>query len=204
MVRLDFFDYHSRSDSPIHRAPAAAKLAVAVALLLGTVLCPMTQPLGFAAVAAVLIVVAALSRIPAAFLVKRLLLLEPFALGVALLTLFQPHGGRIFLTILLKANLCLLTMILLSNTTPFSDVLRVLKRLRVPALLVTTLALMYRYLFVLVEETGRMSRARASRTFSRRRGLVWRSLASVIGQLFIRSTERAERIYAAMCARGWR
>jgi len=202
-MRLDLLDYHSRLDSPVHRAPAAAKLGVAVALLLATVLCPVTQPLGFAAVVVVLVAVAITSRIPAAFLVKRLLLLEPFALGVALLTLFQPHGGRIFLTILLKANLCLLTMILLSNTTPFADVLRVLKRLRVPALLVTTLALMYRYLFVLVEETSRMSRARASRTFSRRRGLVWHSLASVIGQLFIRSTERAERIYAAMCARGW-
>ncbi|MCX7826867.1 MAG: cobalt ECF transporter T component CbiQ [Verrucomicrobiae bacterium] len=204
MVRLDFFDYHSRSDSPVHRAPAAVKLAVAVGLVLATVACPLTQPTGFAAVGAVLIAIAAMSRIPTGFLVKRLLWLEPFAAGVALLTLFQPQGGRVFLTILLKANLCLLTMILLSNTTPFADVLRVFKRLRVPSLMVTTLALMYRYLFVLVEETRRMSRARASRTFLRRRGLVWRSLASVIGQLFIRSTERAERIYAAMCARGWR
>jgi cobalt/nickel transport system permease protein len=203
-MHLHLFEDHTLLDSPVHRAPAAVKLAIAVALLLATVLWPVTQSLGFAAVAVVLIAIAALSRIPVAFLVKRLLLLEPFALGVAVLTLFQPSGGRIFLTILLKANLCLLTMILLSNTTPFADVLRVLKRLRVPSILITTLALMYRYLFVLVEETGRMSRARASRTFSRRRGLLWRSLASVVGQLFIRSTERAERIYAAMCARGWR
>jgi energy-coupling factor transporter transmembrane protein EcfT len=29
-------------------------------------------------------------------------------------------------------------------------------------------------------------------------------MATVISQLFIRSSERAERIYAAMCARGWR
>jgi energy-coupling factor transporter transmembrane protein EcfT len=49
-----------------------------------------------------------------------------------------------------------------------------------------------------------MVRARRSRTFSRDRASVWRSSASVIAQLFVRSSERAERIYAAMCARGWK
>ncbi|MCX6909024.1 MAG: hypothetical protein NTY01_13420, partial [Verrucomicrobia bacterium] len=98
---------------------------------------------------------------------------------------------------------CLLTMILLSNTTSFADILRVLQRLRVPSLLVTTMALMYRYLFVLADEVGRMGRARASRTFAAQRSAAWWSQADIIGQLFIRSTERAERIYAAMCARGW-
>lgn len=203
-MRLDLLDTYSRLDSPVHRLPAALKLAGAVALVLATILLPRAQWPGFVAIAAALVVVAALSRISAAFLAKRLLLLEPFVIGVAVLALFQPQGWIVFLALLVKTNLCLLTMILLSNTTPFSEVLRVLKRLRVPAILVTTLALMYRYLFVLVEETRRMRRARASRTFTRRRGVAWQSLATIISQLFIRSTERAERIYAAMCARGWR
>jgi cobalt/nickel transport system permease protein len=69
---------------------------------------------------------------------------------------------------------------------------------------VTTLALLYRYLFVLVDEAERMHRARLARTFDRRRVSVWRMLGTVVGQLFVRSSERAERIYAAMCARGWR
>jgi cobalt/nickel transport system permease protein len=63
---------------------------------------------------------------------------------------------------------------------------------------------MYRYLFVLVDEAERMQRARRSRTFTRLRTHAWESRASLVGQLFVRSTERAERIYAAMCARGWR
>jgi cobalt/nickel transport system permease protein len=95
-------------------------------------------------------------------------------------------------------------MLLLANTTPFSDLLRVLKRLHVPALLVTTLALMYRYLFVLIDEAQRMKRARTSRTFSSKRSWTWHMSATVISQLFIRASERAERIYDAMCARGWR
>lgn len=202
-MRVEIFDGHSHLDSPVHRLPAATKLFVAVVLVLTTVLLPVSQLGGLALVAAALVVAVALSRIPALFLAKRLLLLEPIALGVAALAVFQPGGWQVFGGVLLRTNLCLLTMILLSNTTPFTDLLRVLQRLRVPSLLVTTLALMYRYLFVLVDEVGRMGRARASRTFAARRRVMWWSQAGIIGQLFIRSTERAERIYAAMCARGW-
>jgi cobalt/nickel transport system permease protein len=96
-----------------------------------------------------------------------------------------------------------LTLLLLSNTTPFSDLLDVLKRARVPSLMVTTIALMYRYLFVLKDEAARMQAARSSRTFTRRRGHAWTTFANLIGQLFVRSGLRAERIYSAMSARGW-
>jgi len=97
-----------------------------------------------------------------------------------------------------------MTIILVSNTTPFSQILRVLKATPVPGLLITTIALMHRYLFVLVEEAERMRRARASRTFTQGRGARWRMLSTVVSQLFVRASERAERIYDAMCARGWK
>ena len=92
---------------------------------------------------------------------------------------------------------------MLSSTTPFSQVLLVLRRAHVPALLITTLTLMHRYLFVLAEEEQRMRRARASRTLVATRRLHWRVLGTVVGHLFLRASERAERIYDAMCARGW-
>jgi cobalt/nickel transport system permease protein len=111
---------------------------------------------------------------------------------------------EVFTLILVKSTLCLFTMILLANTTPFSEILGVLRRLRFPAVLITTLALMYRYLFVLIDEAERMKRARLSRTFAPRRARTWVSLSTLIGQLFVRSSERAERIFHAMTARGWK
>ncbi len=202
-MRQDFLDRHSRSDSAIHRLPAGVKLAAALALVVVTLLWPARHLPLMAVPAAVLMIVAALSRIPPWFLLKRLLLLEPLVLGVALLAVFQPGGGRLVLLLVVRCTLCLLTMILLSNTTPFAEILRVLKALRAPGLLITTLALMYRYLFVLADEALRMKRARMSRTFVPQHGRQWRALAAVVSQLFIRASERAERIYAAMCARGW-
>jgi cobalt/nickel transport system permease protein len=150
-----------------------------------------------------LVVIAAASRIPGGFLLRRLLLLEPLVIGVALLNLFQPDGWRTFGLLLARSNLCLLTMILLSNTTPFPEVLRVLESVHLPRIFITVLALMYRYLFVLVDEAERLQRARMSRTFSGGRRLQWMMSGNTIGQLFVRSTERAERIFLAMRARGW-
>ena len=203
-MQVDLFERYSYSDSRIHRLPAALKMSVALATVIVTVVLPVGRWDGFIVIALLLIGVAAASRVPGRFILRRLVTLEPLALGVAGLALFQPHGGRIFATMLAKTTLCLLTMILLSSTTPFSALLDVMKRARVPDILVSTLALMYRYLFVLVDEAQRMRRARASRTFRTERVWRWRALATVIGHLFVRSTERAERIYAAMTARGWR
>ena len=174
----DFFDAYSRLNSPIHRVPAALKLIAVLALLVAIV----NSKAALVPVAAILLAVAVISHIPASFLLKRLLLLEPLALGVALLALLQPGGGRIFALLVAKSTLCLTTMILLSSTTPFSEVLRVLRRVHVPALLITTLALMYRYLFVLVDEAGQMKRARACRSFVRQRRFRWRTLATVASQ----------------------
>jgi cobalt/nickel transport system permease protein len=203
-MRHDFIDRYSRLSSPIHRIPAGIKLVSALLVALLVVSLPLTAQPVHLLIALGLVWIAAVSRIPRGFLVKRLLLLEPFAIAASLLSLFQANGLVVFMSLVIRSTLCLLTMILLANTTPFAEILDVLKRWRVPALLVTTLALMYRYLFLLIDEAERMNRARVSRTFGAGRRRSWRMLGTMVGQLGVRSTERAERISAAMRARGWR
>jgi cobalt/nickel transport system permease protein len=64
--------------------------------------------------------------------------------------------------------------------------------------------LTYRYLFVLIEEARRLRRAAAARGYRPR----WLGqsllIGRLIGQLFMRSYERAERVYGAMVQRGYR
>lgn len=197
-------EQHSRATSPVHRRRPGLKLAISLLVVFATIVLPLSRWPILVALAVLLLLVAALSRVPARFLAWRMLCLEPFVLGVALLTLFQPGGGLVCATLIVRSTLCLFTMVLLASTTPFPQLLGVLRWLRVPALLITTLALMYRYLFVLADEAQRMQRARQSRSFSKRRWPGWHVLATVVSQLFVRATARAERIYAAMLARGQR
>lgn len=206
-MHVHILDTYSHLKSPVHRVPAALKLCIALAVVITASLLPATRPailLGFIVPTAfVLLLVAAASQIPGPFLLRKMIFLEPLALGAALLALLKPHGGIAFAMLAARSTLCLFTMILLANTTPFSEILKVFRRLRVPAILLATLALMYRYLYVLLDESRRMTRARACRTFKGGRTMSWTNSASVASQLVVRSSARANRTYAAMCARGW-
>ncbi len=188
----------------IDRATPRVKLAITLGIIIATVLLPSRLGGLYLAPAAVLVLLWAVCRMPMAYALRRLIVAEFFILGIALLSLLSPSAAPIYWSAVVKSNLCVFALLLLTWTTPFHEILQVLRQVHLPAVMLTTLALMYRYLPVLAEESRRMERARASRTFSRKRRLTWHNLASVIGRLFVRTADRAERIYLAMCARGWK
>jgi cobalt/nickel transport system permease protein len=101
---------------------------------------------------------------------------------------------------------------LLAATTPFQGLLLAMRAVRLPRLLVAVIGLMWRYLFVLADEAGRLLRARAARSGAPGRpgvraggSIGWRAKVAggMAGNLFLRSLERADRTYAAMAARGY-
>ena len=102
--------------------------------------------------------------------------------------------------------------IVLASTTAFPDLLAAMRALRLPRLLVAVIGLMWRYLFVLVDEVMRLMRAREARSghpavpAGRIGGsLAWRAKVTggMAGNLMLRSFDRSERIYAAMASRGY-
>jgi cobalt/nickel transport system permease protein len=204
MLRDRLLSPYQHGTSRLHRLPAATKLGAALACVLLVVLLPRDWYFAHGMIGLGLVVAALSSGVSQRQLLLRLLLVEPFALGIATLALLRPGGTALFVSMVVKSTLCLACMVLLTATTRFTDLLQVLWRLHVPALLVTTLALMHRYLFVLLDEMERMQRARRSRTFVAGKASVWRGSAQVAALLFVRASERAERVYLAMCARGWR
>jgi cobalt/nickel transport system permease protein len=109
----------------------------------------------------------------------------------------------VWLSILAKNSLAFIAVLTLAGTTPFRRLLVGLGRLGMPAVLVSTLHFMGRYLHVLGDELARMTQARRSRTFRRSGRLDWGLLTGLIGMLLVRSFERGERVHAAMLARGW-
>jgi cobalt/nickel transport system permease protein len=199
----EYLDRYARASSQIHRLSSTGKVAAAALTVALIIVAPVDWlPLYLVLVCCIGMIVA-LSGIPLRFILTRLLIAEPFVIGVGFLALIQPEGFVTLLKIFIKSNLCLLTILLLSNTTPFSSLLDVLERVKVPRLFISILALMYRYIFLLLDQTERMRRARKSRGGGMGLRKSWRSAAGIVGQLFVRSVDRAERVYAAMTARGW-
>ena len=72
----------------------------------------------------------------------------------------------------------------------------------IPSIFVSQLLFLYRYIFVLAEEAMRMVRARDMRSFGHE-GTNVKVFIRIAGVLFLRTVERAERIYSAMLARGF-
>jgi cobalt/nickel transport system permease protein len=162
-------------------------------------------------------VLALLSRVTLSVLVKRVAVELIFLSTVLLGTLFHGEGTVLWqwgwlqvttagLTVLgsvtLKAFLSLWTLNILILTTPVSALLSGLVALKMPPLLVAIFASMYRYIAVLNEEFLAMRRAAMSRNLlSSNR---WQRLVvgNMMGALFIRTYERAERVHRAMVSRG--
>ncbi len=107
-----------------------------------------------------------------------------------------------FFTLIYRAFLCVSAVLILMAVTPFSDLTGQLRRMRVPDIFITLFEMTYRYIGVLLEEALCMHTAYMLRS-TKRKGIQMCHMGSFIGQLFIRSYDRAERIYGAMKCRGY-
>lgn len=135
-------------------------------------------------------------------IIGRLLTIVPF---VALCALGLLVGGAFdrFVQILIKSTLCVTAATWLSLTTPFNELLAALRMLRMPSIMVTMLALLYRYTFVLGEEARRMQHAFLSRCPRRLSIRDAKYVGMLVGALLLRAHERADRIFMAMLSRGF-
>ncbi|MFJ8075301.1 cobalt ECF transporter T component CbiQ [Streptomyces sp. NPDC096176] len=202
--------------SPVHELPAHCKLLAVLGFVLVVVSTPREAVWAFALYAVLLGAVAAVARIPAGFLLKRLLIEIPFVAFALLMPFVVPGERTEFLgiplsvpglwgawNILAKGTLGVAASVILASTTELRSVLNGLQRLRLPPLLVQIASFMIRYGDVITDEMRRMSIARRSRGFEARGVRHWGVLAKSAGALFIRSYERGERVHLAMVSRGY-
>ncbi|AWZ05253.1 MULTISPECIES: cobalt ECF transporter T component CbiQ [unclassified Streptomyces] len=202
--------------SPVHGLPPHCKLAATFAFVIVVVSTPREAVWAFGLYAVLLAAAAAVARIPAGFLLRRLLIEVPFV-AFAVLMPFVAEGERVeFLgmslsvsglwgawNVLAKGTLGVAASVLLASTTELRALLLGLQRLKLPPLLVQIASFMIRYGDVISDELRRMSIARRSRGFEARGIRHWGVLAKTAGALFIRSYERGERVYLAMVSRGY-
>ena len=220
-------DRYLEGRSWFHSADARIKLVMALGFIFATTSIPPGKWIGFAAMLALVWLAAGISRVGLLRVFLRSLVAIPFIL-IALPTVFTKPGLPLFelnlalftltgtlegldffLSVLLKSWASVTAAVVLTATTPPLRLLEALRALRVPAILVAIVMLMYRYLFVLVDEAQSLMRARTARSaaIGPKSGgsLVWRakSAGGMAGSLFIRTLDRSERIYMAMLARGY-
>ncbi|MFO7684112.1 MAG: cobalt ECF transporter T component CbiQ [Chloroflexota bacterium] len=228
-MHINVFDHYQNQSTLAHRLDPRVKVVVVVGFILSNALLPDGAWLAYGAMGLIVLTAARLARIPFGFLFKRSLLVLPFLLA-AVTIIFTLPGTAVFsfsigswtftatdaglvrfASILIRSWLSVLAAIWLTATTQFPDLMHALRHLRVPQVLVAIISFMYRYLFVMADEAGRLLRARDARSarLPGQKGggsLWWRAkiAGGMVGQLFLRSFERSDRVYNAMLARGYR
>ncbi len=227
-MHFDAFDRYHPKESFIHHLDPRVKAVVTVVFIISNALLPDGAWLAFMFAWLFLLTANAFSQLGIFYTLRRSLIALPFAL-IAVTVLFSIPGEPVysfrlftwnitmtdsgllrFISILIRSWLSVQMAILLVAATRFPDLIHALEHLRVPAILTTIIAFLYRYLFVLTDEVFRLMRARESRSAAaagRRSGggVAWRARVAghMAGQLFLRSYERSDRIYNAMVARGY-
>ncbi len=203
-MKHSFIDRYAGLDSPLHLLDARTKILGFTALIVMVLQVPAGKPFLFFAYFFLIAIFMGISQIPLAYILARTLVILPFVLLAGLAMPWGDGSGlAFFTTLLLRSLLCLMTLVLLTNTTRFTELLRGLRRMGCPRILVVNLSFLYRYLFVLIEEVMRMRQARDCRRVGRSSTRAeLKLLSSMLGTLLLRSFERAERLYQAMLSRG--
>src|SRR5574342_269186 len=181
-MHFDAFDRFHDTASFVHRLDPRVKVVVTIAFILSNALLPDGAWLAFGLSWLFLLFANALSNLGIAFTFKRSFVALPFAL-VAVTVLFSIPGNPLttfhflmwnftitdagllrFESILLRSWLSVQMAILLVATARFPDLIHAFEHLRVPSILTTIIAFLYRYLFVLADEVFRLLRAREARS----------------------------------------
>jgi cobalt/nickel transport system permease protein len=214
IYNIRFLDDLAQKDTSIHRIHPLIKLLTTVVYLTVVVSFGRWEIEMVLSFVFYPILIFAFAEIPLIPILKRLLIVEPFIIGIGILNpLFDKQsmiffgltfssGWITFLSIFIKGSLTATASILLIATTGMDNLASALRIIKIPKIFVLQLLLTYRYISVLIEEVSRMMRAYSLRA-PMQKGIHVGAWGSFAGQLLLRTFDRAQRVYEAMSLRGF-
>lgn len=174
------------------------RLQLSLAIVVGAALLKHHAWYGLGVYGAIALLWAWLLRVP----IRKLGgLLGTELIFLSLLTL--PLGWEKASFLLVRSLVCLIAMNSFLLTLPPHSFGIALKSLPVPAPIKENLLLAGQYMEILLSEVTRMQRSAQLRGLTGTTAWLRYTSAAMIGALYLRSLDRAERVYAAMVARGY-
>jgi cobalt/nickel transport system permease protein len=214
LYNIRLMDDMARGTTFIHRRHPLAKFVVTIGFLIAVISFDKYEIINLIPFIFYPVLLVILSEIPAVPVIRRILMVEPFIIALGIFSpLFDRQsvmigsvgisaGWLAFLSILIKCSLTVAAVILLIATTGMEKLAVSLRMLHIPRIFVLQLLLTYRYISLLAEEVSRLLSAHALRTPGHK-GVARAAWGSLAGGLLLRSFDRAQRVYEAMCLRGF-
>lgn len=209
---LDQFAHASGAFARI--APAARVLGTFL-IAIGAALLPLGAWIAMVLLVALVLAVARYARVPWATLLRRATPPLAFVALASFAVLFLAPGSVVgpfgitdagvvrFGSALLRGGAAVLAGVLLVSTTRFPELVQGLRELRLPRVVTESLALAFRFLYLLNDEIVQLQRAAASRNAQAGAVSRRRLFMGIAASAVTRSFARSERVHRAMLARGY-
>lgn len=202
--QIRFLDECSEGKSLIHRINPIVKILVTLIYIICVVSLEGYEVNRLIPFFLYPVIIISLSDIPIAPLLKRTVISLPFILGIGFFNLLierNLYGLLIFLSLLIKSILTVLSSLLLIATTGMDNIAKGLLALKVPKIFVLQLMMTYKYILIFTEEL--ITSVNAYELRSSEGGISLNFAGNILGRFFLRVYDRAKNIYNAMILRGF-
>ena len=212
---IGHLDTLSYRETPLHHLDPRTKLLTTLLFIVTVVSFPKSEVSALLPLVIYPVALIAVGNLPAGCLLKKMALVAPFAF---LIGIFNPlfdrvvvlHLGPIaitggwvsFASIMIRFALTVVAALILIASTGLNGVCLGLEKMGVPSIFAVQLLFLYRYVFVLIDESLRLVRAHSLRSFDGK-GKGMKIFGQLVGQLLLRTIDRAQRIHLAMVCRGF-
>ena len=215
LAELSEMDELAARRSPFHQLHPAAKLLTTIVYILVTLSFDKYDLSGIVPMVLWPVLMFTVSGVNVRTCFYKLRIVLPLVMAVGLFNPFFDKeilvniggvgvsGGVIsMITLMLKGVFCLMASFLLMATTKIDSLCAALRKLHVPAMMVSLLQLTYRYVGVMTEELAVMTDAYYLRAPGQK-GIHISAWGSFLGQLLLRSMDRAQELFSSMMLRGY-
>ena len=211
-MKHDFLDKYAGLNTVLHRLDPRSKIIAFTFSLIMVVSETKVGEYHFVVYYLILAILIIISKVSLIFILKRTLMTSPFIIITAASIPFSfwltngfidNNSITLAILVILKALFAIILLTLLTSIEKFHILLAGFRKLKMPALFGIISAMMYRYIFILIDELHRTRFARESRSpgnYVSNRFKIYGNQAAVI---FIRSWNRADMVYQSMLARGF-
>jgi cobalt/nickel transport system permease protein len=215
ILHINSLEDLTQKNTIIHRIEPTAKLITTLFYMILVISYKPYEISGLLPFTVYPVLLMTLGELPFFSLIKRLMITLPFTLLVGISNIifnkevvlyiwnFGVTEGMIsFCSILIKTVLTVFMVLILISTTSMNDIIYTMIDLRIPSIIALQIMMTYRYISVLLDEVSTMYHAYRLRA-PKEKGIKLKDMTPFLGQLILRSFDRAERIYNAMKCRGF-
>ena len=215
MLDLRAMDELASMDSPYHRLSPLSKFLMTVVYIFITASFHKYDLTGLLFMVIFPLIGYQFAFIPVGTCFSKLRNVIPLVAAVGLLNPFfdraplfrigsvNVSGGVVsMVTLMLKGVFCLMASFLLMATTQIDDLCRALRKIHCPKMITSLILLTFRYTSVLLDQVSEMTQAYSLRAPGQK-GIHISAWGTFLGQLLLRTMDRAEDLYEAMMLRGF-